>query len=103
MRKRINEQPVLSGAAKKVESKLDKIPGLDDVLALVKGKANGAPILLQIAETLGGEKELASGLLLAALNMAKKKEAETKNNPAPGAAPAPLNEFVSYLFEETEY
>lgn len=103
MRKKINEQSALSGAGQKVEAKLDKIPGLDDLLAGVKGKANNAQILLQMAEKLGGEKEPASGLLKAAAALAQKEEAKPKIDTPPGAAPAPLVEFVSYLFEGTDH
>ena len=119
MRKKINEQSALSGAGQKLEAKLDKIPGLDDLLAGVKGKANNAQILLQIAEKLGGEKEPASGLLKAAAALAQKEEAKPKTATPPGsapgsapgaapgaapdAAPAPLVEFISYLFEGTDY
>lgn len=110
MRKKINvneEAPALSSAGQKLETRLDKIPNLDELLAGVKGKGNGAQVLLQIAEGLGGEKEPALVLLQAAVALAQKEKSKPKTDTPPGAPPgAPpskaLKEFVSYLFEGTE-
>ena len=101
MNKQIDEQaqpPVMNSAGKKVESKLEKIPGLDALLSAVRDKGNAGEILLQVAEGLGGDKLKASVALKTALNLALQKEKE----PAAETAPAPLKEFVSYLFEGTE-
>jgi hypothetical protein len=102
MSDQIDEQttsPALSGAGKKVESKLEKIPGLEGLLAAVRDKGNAADILLQVAEGLGGDKLKASVALKTALNLALQKEKEPKPD---ATAPEALKEFVSYLFEGTE-
>ena len=102
MSDQIDEQttsPVLSSAGKKVESKLEKIPGLEGLLAAVRDKGNAADILLQVAEGLGGDKLKASVALKTALNLALQKEKEPKPD---ATTPEALKEFVSYLFEGTE-
>ena len=103
----------VSSAATKVKGKLAKIPGLESLLASVKGKTSIGDLLVTIATALGGPKEDAAKALRNAAVLADKEKAEeAKNAPpsgtapgaAPGAAPpgAPLKEFVSYLFEGTE-
>lgn len=102
MSDQIDEQttsPALSSAGKKVESKLEKIPGLEGLLAAVRDKGNAADILLQVAEGLGGDKLKASVALKTALNLALQKEKEPKPD---ATTPEALKEFVSYLFEGTE-
>lgn len=99
----------VSSAATKVKGKLAKIPGLESLLASVKGKTSIGDLLVTIATALGGPKEdAAKALRNAAVLADKEKAVEAKNAPPPGAAPgaappgAPLKEFVSYLFEGTE-
>ena len=108
MRKKINEnEQALSSAGQKLETRLDKIPNLDELLAGVKGKGNGAQVLLQIAEGLGGEKEPALAMLQAAVALAQREKSKPKTDTTPGTTPGTtlpeaLKEFVSYLFEGTE-
>ena len=96
----------IGGAAAKAAEKISKIPGLDKILATVKNMGDASTILFNLATGLGGEKTSAVVLLTKAMMLAKQEEQNNKNKPKDEAAPpgaAPIKEFVSYLFEETEY
>jgi len=110
------EQPKLSSSGQKLNDRLAKIPGLDDLMAKVQKREDAAEILVAMAEKLGGDKFTASKHLNSALAIAKKEEANN-NSAAPAAAPAAapstpatngqtitesfrsVKHFVNYLFE----
>lgn len=116
-KKRLNETqqapdaPQLSASAKKLNDRLAKIPGLENLMLTVTKKDDAAEILAGMAEKLGGDKMAGSKALTAALAIAKAEEKETPAQPAPAAAPVTpqqevvseasqrVKNFVSYLFE----
>ena len=100
MRKKtnVNEQaPAMSGAGQNVAKALDKTPGLDAKVDKITDRNTAIKSILDYSVRFDIPGQKTSALLLLAAAEAKKKEAEEKANP-----PAPLKEFVSYLFEGTE-
>ena len=61
--------PKLNSAAQKLETKIGKIPGIDELLGAVKDKSNAANILALLAAKLGGEKLKGSVALQNALKI----------------------------------
>lgn len=96
----------LSASAKKLEGRLAKIPGLDQLMQTVTKRDDAAEILAGMAEKLGGDKVAGSKALTAALAIAKEEEKEQAAAPPAQAqqevvseASRRVNKFVSYLFE----
>ena len=123
----MKEDAQQSAAAKKLNDRLAKIPGLEALMQNVTKRDDAADILAAMAEKLGGDKIAGSKILKGALELAsaKEKEPEQKKPQAPqaqqaaapaagkSAAPAPaapaaqpvkesfisVKAFVGYLFE----
>ena len=117
MKKHLKEQQEMGQAAEKVDARLEKIPGLGQLMQKVTKRDDAAQILAAMAEKLGGDKLKASVALQQGLNIEKKAEKEKQAEPAGAAAqPAPAAgapavtaealrrtaKFVSYLFEAEE-
>ena len=83
----------LSASGKKLQDRLDKIPGLGELMGGVTKLRDAAAILVAIAKKLGGDKVAASAALTAALNIAKKEEKLNEH------AEKRVQAFVRYLFE----
>lgn len=69
-------QPKVGSQGKAVEKKLSLIPGLENLLAAVKGKGDAGVILSQIATALGGDKLRGSDALKKALQISLSSEKE---------------------------
>lgn len=90
----------LGSSGKKLQARLGKIPGLEDLLGGVTNKGDAAEILAGVAEKLGGDKIAGSAALTKALALAKEDEKENTATPAVQTeSTRRVEAFVRYLFE----
>lgn len=76
----ISVNPKAGATGRAVERKLDNIPGLENLLNAVRGKADAALILSQIATALGGDKLKGSDALKRALQLTLTGEKQPQQN-----------------------
>lgn len=83
----------LGSSAQKLQARLAKIQGLDQLMSTVERRNDAAEILAAIAEKLGGDKIAGSKALTDALKIAKEEEKLNEQ------AEERIQAFVRYLFE----
>lgn len=87
------EDKKLGSSAQKLQARLGKIQGLDQLMSTVTKRDDAAEILAAIAEKLGGDKVAGSKALTDALKIAKEEEKLNEQ------AEKRVQAFVRYLFE----
>lgn len=65
---------VHGSAAKKLQSKMEKIPGLEQLVAAIKQKGDASVVLKDLAQQIGGDKLPADQILAKAYSLAKKEK-----------------------------
>jgi hypothetical protein len=65
---------VHGSAAKKFQSKMEKVPGLETLIAAIKQKGDAAVVLKDLAKEIGGDKLQADQILAKAYSLAKKEK-----------------------------
>ena len=65
---------VHGSAAKKFQSKMEKIPGLEQLVAAIKQKGDASVVLKDLAQQIGGDKLPADQILAKAYSLAKKEK-----------------------------
>jgi len=65
---------VQGSAAKKFQSKMEKVPGLETLIAAIKQKGDAAIVLKDLAKEIGGDKLKADQILAKAYSLAKKEK-----------------------------
>ncbi len=65
---------VQGSAGKKLQTKMDKVPGLEQIIGAVKQKGDAAVVLKDLAQQIGGDKLPADQILARAYSLAKKEK-----------------------------